>query len=189
MMEAPAVPVVNPHHSMDILDEIFGSEWSAGQQADNHQRLSGGGSVDTRTDLVVVRRKGESVPPPLQSIHHPPTCLTPGPTLSQHSTTVESCFSPAAPSSQETSSVVDDNDNEAQDISEHEHNNHTNLQSKSDFAADTTTPPPRRNSNNSIRGLLFNFLCVCSTSKCVLIRKKYVYIVALKLFCLCVFEG
>lgn len=174
MMEAPAVPVANPHHSMDILDEIFGSEWSAGQQqgSDSQQRLlvvSGG--VDSRTDLVVRRKCSESapatVPPPLQSIHHhqhPPTCLTPGPTLSQHSTTVESCFSPAAPSSQETSSVVDDNDNEAQDISEHEHNNRNNLHSKSgsDFAADTTTPPPRRNSNNSIRAQIEIIPCkVC----------------------------
>ena len=63
MMEAPAVPVANPHHSMDILDEIFGSEWSAGQQqaADSQQqqqRLLVGG-VDSRTDLVV-RRKGPS---------------------------------------------------------------------------------------------------------------------------------
>nr|ACY56691.1 HR3 nuclear receptor [Daphnia pulex] len=172
---------------MDILDEIFGSEWSAGQQqaADSQQqqqRLLVGG-VDTRTELVVRRKGGggesggqppPGVPPPLQSIHrhhqqqqqqqHPPTCLTPGPTLSQHSTTVESCFSPAAPSSQETSSVVDDNDNEAQDISEHEHNNHNNLQSKagSDFAADTTTPPPRRNSNNSIRAQIEIIPCkVC----------------------------
>ncbi|XP_046655210.1 probable nuclear hormone receptor HR3 isoform X4 [Daphnia pulicaria] len=191
MMEAPAVPGANPHHSMDILDEIFGSEWSAGQQqaADSQQqqqqqRLLVGG-VDTRTELVVRRKGGgggesggqppPGVPPPLQSIHqhhhhqqqqqqHPPTCLTPGPTLSQHSTTVESCFSPAAPSSQETSSVVDDNDNEAQDISEHEHNNHNNLQSKagSDFAADTTTPPPRRNSNNSIRAQIEIIPCkVC----------------------------
>nr|ACY56690.1 HR3 nuclear receptor [Daphnia magna] len=159
---------------MDILDEIFGSEWSAGQQqgSDSQQRLlvvSGG--VDSRTDLVVRRKCSESapatVPPPLQSIHHhqhPPTCLTPGPTLSQHSTTVESCFSPAAPSSQETSSVVDDNDNEAQDISEHEHNNRNNLHSKSgsDFAADTTTPPPRRNSNNSIRAQIEIIPCkVC----------------------------
>ncbi|XP_057365859.1 probable nuclear hormone receptor HR3 isoform X4 [Daphnia carinata] len=180
MMEAPAVPVANPHHSMDILDEIFGSEWSAGQPgADSQQRLlvvSGG--VDSRTDLAVRRKGGCSesapatAPPPLQSIHHhqqqqqqhPPTCLTPGPTLSQHSTTVESCFSPAAPSSQETSSVVDDNDNEAQDISEHEHNNHNNLHSKSgsDFAADTTTPPPRRNSNNSIRAQIEIIPCkVC----------------------------
>ena len=88
---------------------------------------------------------GQPPQPPLQSIHHPPTCLTPGPTLSQHSSAAETCFSPAAPSSQETSSVVDDNDNEAA-ISEHEH------KSAADFAADTTTPPPRRNSNNSIRG-------------------------------------
>lgn len=165
-MEAPAVPVANPHHSMDILDEIFGSEWSAAQQqqqqqADSQQQqqqrlLSGG---DSRTDLVSRRsacKAGVGVetlasgssgqPPPLQSIHHPPTCLTPGPTLSQHSSAAETCFSPAAPSSQETSSVVDDNDNEAA-ISEHEH------KSAADFAADTTTPPPRRNSNNSIRGI------------------------------------
>ena len=154
-MEAPAVPVANPHHSMDILDEIFGSEWSAGQQqqqqqADSQRLLVVSGGVDSRTELV--RRKGgetlaagQPPQPPLQSIHHPPTCLTPGPTLSQHSSAAETCFSPAAPSSQETSSVVDDNDNEAA-ISEHEH------KSAADFAADTTTPPPRRNSNNSIRG-------------------------------------
>lgn len=142
MMEAPAVPVAgNPHHSMDILDEIFGSEWSASQQTTAHdnQRLL---VSDSRTELVVRRKNGETSGPAHQ---HPPTCLTPGPTLSQHSSVAETCFSPAAPSSQDTSSVIDDNDNEAA-ISEHDH------KSAGDFIADTTTPPPRRNSNNSIRG-------------------------------------
>ena len=144
-MEAPAVPVANPHHSMDILDEIFGSEWSAtGQQ---QQQTASIDCSNGRTELM--RRKGTggveavvTAPPALQPIqpHHPPTCLTPGPTLSQHSG-AETCFSPAG--SQETGSVVDDNEAAISERSV-----------AADFAADTTTPPPRRNSNNSIRGTL-----------------------------------
>jgi len=160
-MEAPP--------TMDILDEIFGSEWSGGQAP----APSGGGqpttavapstnvadsAVAVRADLqspcagpgpprtATVRPKSElglGVTP--ASVPAPPiTCLTPGPALSSMS----SEFSPAAPSSQDS---VDECGSE-----------HELASGKPDFAADTTTPPPRRNSNNSIRAQIEIIPCkVC----------------------------
>ena len=155
IMETPS-----SHSSqMDILDEIFGSEWSAAQQhppqhhhhaqqqhsaaaaAQQQQQQQqqqqpqqqSGGSLLMR---VPSRLKVETTSTPLTS--SVTTCLTPGPALSSMS----SEFSPAAASSQ---------DSGGDDASEHDVGGVGG--NKPDFAADTTTPPPRRNSNNSIRGI------------------------------------
>ena len=158
-MEAPP--------TMDILDEIFGSEWSGGQAP----APSGGGqptsaaaaaapssnvadsAVAVRADLqspcagpgpprtATVRPKSEvglGVATPA-SVPAPPPPIT-CLTPGPALSSMSSEFSPAAPSSQDS---VDECG------SEHELASGKPV----DFAADTTTPPPRRNSNNSIRGI------------------------------------
>ena len=136
-----ATPQTSHSSQMDILDEIFGSEWSAApqhhhlaqqqqqQQQQQHaaqqqqqQQQQIGGSLLMR---VPTRLKIEPSSTPMTS--SVTTCLTPGPTLSSMSS----------------------EDSVGDDVSEHESHSHSQ---KPDFAADTTTPPPRRNSNNSIRG-------------------------------------
>nr|QJE50398.1 HR3 nuclear receptor [Diaphanosoma celebensis] len=155
---------------MDILDEIFGKEWSGGPGV--APAPSGGApsatpvapssnvadsAVVVRTDLQspcagpgpprapAVRTKAEPVTVLGPGPTAPLTCLTPGPTLSSMS----SEFSPAAPSSQDS---VDECGSEHELVSG----------KPVDFAADTTTPPPRRNSNNSIRAQIEIIPCkVC----------------------------
>ena len=128
-MEAPP--------AQDLLEEIFGSEWSGGHGHGGRTRK--------------MEPAGVTAPAP--------GCaggVGPGPVGGS-----ESCFSPQAPSSlsgrcgEETSSVTDqdqDQNNEALVSGEDHETSGGGGKSLPDFAADTTTPPPRRNSNNSIRG-------------------------------------
>lgn len=119
-MEAPP--------AQDLLEEIFGSEWS--------------GSGRTQQRAVISKIEPSSVVP-TQPVVAAETCFSPQPPGSL-------CGGRAGQHSEETNSVADEQDcGEAG--SEHDP---TTAKSLADFAADTTTPPPRRNSNNSIRGIL-----------------------------------
>lgn len=130
-----------PPPAQDLLEEIFGSEWSG-------HGVGGGGRTRKMVDTG------------------PPGCgVVVPPSVGGGGGETTSCFSPQAPSSisgrcgEETSSLTDadgDANNEACVSGEDHDTSGPTVKSLPDFPADTTTPPPRRNSNNSIRGFFLS---------------------------------
>jgi len=188
---AAVVATTNGTHTMDILDEIFGSEWSASQAAAasaasasaattsgtassaDSGALSSRSNKDCRPDLQ--SSCSGPGPPPLTRIHRTkPESLTAAGATTVGSggggVVVSGAHPPQATTPNLTcltpgptlSSMSSEFSPAAASSQDSVDDGGSEHESKADFAADTTTPPPRRNSNNSIRAQIEIIPCkVC----------------------------